>query len=120
AYEPGAGAGGRYRLPGGRSASRIPLRLAGARGVVAGGGRLPLRIAAGAAAAAGPTGIGGMSFVEGIRRRARDRRRRIVLPEGGDDRTLAAAARLAEEGLAEPIVLAPEGAVDRSTLPGTV
>lgn len=61
-----------------------------------------------------------MSFVEGIRRRARDRRRRIVLPEGGDDRTLAAAARLAEEGLAEPIVLAPEGAVDGSALPGTV
>ena len=50
-----------------------------------------------------------MSFVEGIRRRARERRRRIVLPEGLDERTLKAAARLAEEGLVEPIVLAPAG-----------
>jgi phosphate acetyltransferase len=50
-----------------------------------------------------------MGFLEGLRRRARERRRRIVLPEGLDERTVAAATRLAEEGLAEPIVLAPTG-----------
>lgn len=52
-----------------------------------------------------------MSFVEGIRRRARGRRRRIVMPEGLDERTWAAATRMAEEGLADPIVLAPVDAV---------
>lgn len=62
-----------------------------------------------------------MSFVEGLRRRARESRRRIVLPEGLDERTLQAAARLAEEGLVEPIVLAPEdAALDRATLPSSI
>ena len=46
-----------------------------------------------------------MSFLEELRARARDRRRRIVLPEGTDERTIDAAVRLAREGLAEPIVL---------------
>jgi phosphate acetyltransferase len=56
-----------------------------------------------------------IGFLEGLRRRARERRRRIVLPEGLDERTVAAATRLAEEGLAEPIVLAPTGVgADRS------
>lgn len=56
-----------------------------------------------------------MSFLEGIRRRARERRRTIVLPEGLDERTVAAANRLAEEGLAEPVVLAPSDApIDRA------
>ena len=55
-----------------------------------------------------------MSFVGGLRRRAREHRRRIVLPEGLDERTQAAATRLAAEGLADPIVLAPEAApIDR-------
>lgn len=52
-----------------------------------------------------------MSFLEGLRQRARERRRRIVFPEGLDSRTLAAANRLAEEGLVEPVVLAPADAV---------
>ncbi|HEX6070469.1 MAG TPA: phosphate acetyltransferase [Longimicrobiaceae bacterium] len=50
-----------------------------------------------------------IGFLEGLRRRARERGRRIVMPEGLDERTVAAATRLAEEGLAEPIVLAPTG-----------
>lgn len=48
-----------------------------------------------------------MSFLDELRARARDRRRRIVLPEGADPRTIEAANRLAAEGLAEPILLAP-------------
>lgn len=51
-----------------------------------------------------------MSFVESIRRRARERRQRIVLPEGEDPRTLEAADRLASEGLVDPIVLIRGGA----------
>ncbi len=35
-------------------------------------------------------------------------RKRIVFPEGGDDRVRAAAARLAEENLLEPILIGPE------------
>lgn len=46
-----------------------------------------------------------MSFLEALHGRARDRRRRIVLPEGADQRTIDAAARLARDGLADPIVL---------------
>jgi phosphate acetyltransferase len=46
-----------------------------------------------------------MNFLEGIRARARERPRRIVLPEGGDPRTVEAAIHLARHGLAHPIVL---------------
>ncbi|HET8656284.1 MAG TPA: phosphate acetyltransferase [Longimicrobiaceae bacterium] len=46
-----------------------------------------------------------MSFLQEIRARAAARPRRIVFPEGEDERTLRAAGRLAEEGLVEPIVL---------------
>lgn len=44
-------------------------------------------------------------FVEGVRARARANPRRIVLPEGMDERTLVAAAQLARDGLARPTVL---------------
>lgn len=46
-----------------------------------------------------------MSFIEGVRARARANPRRIVLPEGMDERTLVAAAHLARDGLALPTVL---------------
>lgn len=46
-----------------------------------------------------------VSFLEGVRARAAARPRRIVLPEGADERTLVAAARLSREGLAEPLVV---------------
>jgi phosphate acetyltransferase len=45
------------------------------------------------------------SFLESLRGRAAARPRRLVFPEGEDARTLAAAVRLAREGLAHPIVL---------------
>lgn len=50
-------------------------------------------------------------FLNGIADRARANPRRIVLPEGHDPRTIAAAAWLRKEGLAVPLVLGPEAAV---------
>lgn len=50
-----------------------------------------------------------MDFLATIRARAAENGRTIVLPEGEDERTLDAAARLAREGLAMPILL---GSVD--------
>ncbi len=49
-----------------------------------------------------------VSFLEGQARRVRQlkRKQRIVFPEGSDPRVLEAAARLAAEGLVEPVLLA--------------
>ena len=54
------------------------------------------------------------AFLAGQAERVRSlkRRRRIVFPEGGDPRVIAAAARLRSEGLVEPVLL------DASTLDG--
>ena len=46
-----------------------------------------------------------MSFAARVRARAKANPRRIVLPEGADERTLLAAAHLGREGLARPVVL---------------
>ena len=46
-------------------------------------------------------------FLDRIADRARENPRRIVLPEGHDPRTIAAAVRLRGEGRAEPVVLGP-------------
>jgi phosphate acetyltransferase len=46
-----------------------------------------------------------MSFLDSVHARAKANPRRIVLPEGADERTLVAAARLARDGLAHPTVL---------------
>ena len=46
-----------------------------------------------------------MSFIQSVHARAKANPRRIVLPEGADERTLVAAARLARDGLAHPVVL---------------
>jgi phosphate acetyltransferase len=46
-----------------------------------------------------------MSFLDSVHQRARANPRRIVLPEGADERTLVAAARLHAGGLARPVVL---------------
>jgi phosphate acetyltransferase len=56
-----------------------------------------------------------MDFLASIRGRAAGMGRTIVLPEGEDERTLDAAARLVRERLALPIVLGPADAV-RSAL----
>lgn len=46
-----------------------------------------------------------MSFLEEIRTRAAARRRRILFPEAGDPRTIAAVRRLASEGVVEPVLV---------------
>lgn len=52
-------------------------------------------------------------FLEQVYARVRPRRRRIVLPEGDDERTLLAALRLAAERLVEPLLLGPPGTRER-------
>jgi phosphate acetyltransferase len=49
-----------------------------------------------------------VSFLEGVRERARAHPRRLVFPEGADARTLEAVARIAREGLAKPVVIGGE------------
>jgi phosphate acetyltransferase len=46
-----------------------------------------------------------LGFTDAVRRRAAARRQRIVLPESWDERTLRAAATLAHEAIAEPILV---------------
>lgn len=49
-----------------------------------------------------------MSLAEKIRAKARQRRTTIVLPEGDEPRTVAAADIVRREGLAEPVLLTPD------------
>lgn len=49
-----------------------------------------------------------MGLIDNIREKARSVKRRIVLPEGDEPRTVAAAAEVTRSGLAEPILLTPE------------
>ena len=49
-----------------------------------------------------------MSFLDSVRERARSNPRRLVFPEGHDERTLEAVARVAAEGLAVPCVIGGE------------
>lgn len=54
-----------------------------------------------------------MSFLESLGRRARERPRSIVFPEGEESRTLEAVARIQAEGLLEPVLLGrPETVLD--------
>ena len=46
-----------------------------------------------------------MSMIEKIKEKARRSRKTIVFPEGDEPRTVAAAARIMEEGLAKPVLL---------------
>ena len=50
-----------------------------------------------------------MGLTETIRAKARADQRRIVLPEGDEQRTIAAAEVICAEGLAEPVLLTPAG-----------
>jgi phosphate acetyltransferase len=53
-----------------------------------------------------------VTFLERIRARAREKPRRVVLPEATDPRTMEAALRLADEGLVEPILVGPDALLD--------
>lgn len=54
-----------------------------------------------------------MSFIETIRQKATGLRRRVVLPEATDPRTLAAAALLQRLGLPEPVLVGPPDQIRR-------
>lgn len=54
-----------------------------------------------------------MSFLESVRRRAAERPRRIVFPEGTEERTLAAAVELARAGLVTPLLIGPAGMLEQ-------
>ncbi|MBV9773329.1 MAG: phosphate acetyltransferase [Gemmatimonadetes bacterium] len=49
-----------------------------------------------------------MSFLESVRARASENPRRLVFPEGADERTLEAVVRLGREGLVRPVVVGGE------------
>src|SRR5262245_56133092 len=55
----------------------------------------------------------GLAFVSSLaaRVRALPNRKRIVFPEAGDPRVIAAATRLASEGLIEPILIGDPGGI---------
>ncbi len=52
-----------------------------------------------------------MDIVEKFIAAAKARSQSVVLPEGGDERVLAAARRLRDEALARPVLLGQPGAV---------
>jgi len=52
-----------------------------------------------------PVSDSAAAFISGLIARARPLQKRIVFPEGGDPRVLAAAERLAREGIVKPILL---------------
>lgn len=54
-----------------------------------------------------------MSFVEGVRERARGHLRKIVFPEAADERTLAACTELARGEMVEPILIGPAGPLEQ-------
>jgi len=56
-----------------------------------------------------------MSVIETIHAKARQAKKRIVLPEGDEKRTVEAAAIVAKEGLAEPILLTPDRMREKRT-----
>lgn len=55
-----------------------------------------------------------MSLIENIREKARTAKKRIVLPEGDEPRTVAAAAEVTRLGLAEPVLLTSDRLRDKS------
>ena len=59
-----------------------------------------------------------MAVLDQILARASRHKRRIVFPESDDPRTIGAVARLAREGIVEPVLLDRGGNLDRSALPG--
>ena len=50
-------------------------------------------------------------FIEAIRTRVRGQGKRVVFPEGGEERALQAAVRLRDQGLVQPVVIGSEKAL---------
>ena len=61
-----------------------------------------------------------MAVLDQILARASRCKRRIVFPEADDPRTIGAVARLARDGIVEPVLLDCGADLDRSSLPDTV
>ena len=61
-----------------------------------------------------------MAVLDQILARASRCKRRIVFPEADDPRTIGAVARLARDGIVEPVLLDCGGDLHRSSLPDTV
>jgi len=57
-------------------------------------------------------------FLQELKRRAAQMRRTIVYPEPGDTRIRQAAERLAEEGIADPLLLGPSPELPSRAIPG--
>ena len=55
-----------------------------------------------------------MTMIEKVWAKARRNTKRIVLPEGGESRTIQAAAKVRDEGLAQPILLGDAAAIRAS------
>ena len=53
-----------------------------------------------------------MDAIQPLIAKAKENPRRVVLPEGSDERILETAQRLKDDGIAEPVLLGPGGAVD--------
>lgn len=56
------------------------------------------------------------AYIEHLKDRARATRRRIVFPEGDDERVIAAARRLKAEGLADPVLIAKNAVLGLETI----
>jgi phosphate acetyltransferase len=56
-----------------------------------------------------------LSFLVSIREKARKQKRKIVLPEGGDERVVKAAAKIVELGVAIPVVIGNRDTIGRIT-----
>ncbi len=61
-----------------------------------------------------------VAALDQILARASRCKRRIVFPEAEDPRTIRAVARLARDGIVEPVLLASGEVADRAALPGSV
>ena len=53
-----------------------------------------------------------MAFMDTVRQRVRGRGLRVVFPEGGEERAVRAAGLLAEQGLAQPVLLGARAEIE--------
>src|SRR6266513_1818058 len=113
AHEPQPGAGHRDGVPGPRVRSHLPELEPGARSGAVRRRRVAARPPRGPEGA--PAKVRQVTFRDSLYERARRAGRRIVLPEGADERVRAAAARIEREQLGTVQLL--EGPPPRSPLP---
>ena len=64
--------------------------------------------------------MGRVDVLDQILARAARNKRRIVFPESDDPRTIGAVARLARDGIVQPVLLDSADGLDRSSFPAAV